>query len=265
MAAAMKSLDQLSAQLDQLAAGLERTAGLPDAGQRALMQEMLAFKEQLEQVERQQQRDRGADRAGEGRACGSGWRRSWSRPGRGAPALEQLAREARQALDQAQPGVPPRGEPDLDAAREALADLQRALALHDLEAAAEQAQRAAGPTQRLGQALEEDAGAGRALPRRHRQGRRPSCGRPRRRSRRRRRASPASATGCRKLTPDPQQAMTPADRQQLAELAGKQQGLERQAGELQQKLSQLAEKAPIFPPQSARRRVYEGPAVRSAA
>ena len=44
--------------------------------------------------------------------------------------------------------------------------------------------------------------------------------------------------------------MTPGDRQQLGELAGKQQALERQAGELQQKLSQLSEKAPIFPPQA---------------
>jgi hypothetical protein len=44
--------------------------------------------------------------------------------------------------------------------------------------------------------------------------------------------------------------MTPGDKQRLAELAAQQQGLEREAGELQQKLSQLAEKAPIFPPQA---------------
>ena len=44
----MKSLDQLSSQLDQLASWLEQTAAEPDARQRALMQEMLAFKAQLE-------------------------------------------------------------------------------------------------------------------------------------------------------------------------------------------------------------------------
>jgi hypothetical protein len=231
VAAAMKSLDQLSAQLDKLAAGLERTAGLPDQGQRALMQEMLAFKEQLERVERQQRetaartervknevRQRLAPKLEEAR--------------QGAAALEQLAKEARTSLDQAQPGVPPRAAPDLDAAREALADLQRALQLHDLDAAAEQAARASAPAQRLGQALEEDAAPAQA------QVKEATSRIARIRDR------------LRKLAPDPRQAMTPADQQRLAELAGTQQGLERQAGELQQKLSQLAEKAPIFPPQA---------------
>jgi hypothetical protein len=100
VAAAMKSLDQLSSQLDQLAAGLENTAAEPDARQRALMQEMLAFKDQLDRVERKQQetaaqtervknevRQRLAPKLEEAR--------------KGAAALEQLAREARESLDQA--------------------------------------------------------------------------------------------------------------------------------------------------------------------
>jgi hypothetical protein len=244
----MKSLDQLSSQLDQLASSLERTAAEPDARQRALMQEMLAFKSQLEQVERRQQEAA----AQTGKLKDELRRRlgpKLEEARQGAPALEQLAREARQALDQAQPGVPARGEPDLDAAREALADLQRALALRDLEAAAEQAQRADRPTQRLAGALEEDAALAERFP--------GATGKPaaelRAAQAQVKEAAPRIARireRLRKLTPDPQQAMTPADRQRLAELAGKQRGLEREAGELQQKLSQLAEKAPIFPPQA---------------
>jgi hypothetical protein len=248
VAAAMRSLDQLASQLDQLASGLEKTAAEPDARQRALMQELLAFKDQLEQVERQQQdtaarteqlknqlRQRLAPKLEEAR--------------KGAAALEQLAREARQSLDQAQPGVPARGEPDLDAAREALADLQRALALRDLEAAGEQAARAAGPTQRLQQSLEEDAALAERFP--GATGKGPAELRAAQAEVKE--AAPRIARirdRLRKLTPDAQQAMTPGDRQKLAELAGQQQGLERQAGELQQKLGQLAEKAPIFPPQA---------------
>jgi DNA repair exonuclease SbcCD ATPase subunit len=248
VAAAMRSLDQLSAQLDRLASGLEKTADLPDARQRALMQEMLAFKDQLEKVERQQQ-----ETAAQTEQVKNEVRRRLApkleEARQGTAALEQLAREARQSLDQAQPGVPPRGEPDLDAAREALADLQRALSLHDLEAATEQAARAQGPTKRLGATLEEDAalaqrfpGAGGKTPAQLEAAQAQVKEAAPRIARIRERLA--------RLTPDATQAMTPADKQKLAELAGRQQGLERQAGELQQKLAQLSEKAPIFPPQA---------------
>ena len=248
VAAAMKSLDQLASQLDQLASGLERTAAMPDERQRALMKEMLAFKAQLEQVERRQQ-----ETAARTEQLKNEVRRrlgpKLEEARQGAAALEQLAKEARQALDVAQPGVPAPGEPDLDAAREALADLQRALAMRDLDAASEQAARAAGPTQRLGQTLEEQA----ALAERFPGGTTKGPAELRAAQAQVKEAAPRIARirdRLRRLTPDPQQAMTPGDRQRLAELAGQQQGLERQAGELQQKLGQLAEKAPIFPPQA---------------
>ena len=248
MAAAMKSLDQLSAQLDKLADGLERTAGMPDAKQRALMREMLAFKDQLEQVERQQ-RETAAQTEQVKNQVRQRLAPKLEQARQGAAALEQLAREARQALDEAQPGVPPRGGPDLDAAREALADLQRALALRDLDAAGEQAERAQGPTQRLGTTLEEDA----ALAQRFPGATGKDLGQLKAAQAQVKEAAPRIARirdRLAKLTPDPRQAMTPRDRQELSELAGKQQGLEQQAGELLQRLSQLAEKAPIFPPQA---------------
>ncbi len=51
VAAAMKALDQMGSQLDQMMAGLQKTSELPDAKQAELMKEMLAFKEQLEKVQ----------------------------------------------------------------------------------------------------------------------------------------------------------------------------------------------------------------------
>jgi hypothetical protein len=248
VAAAMKSLDQLSAELDKLAAGLERTAETPDAAQRALMKEMLAFKDQLEQVERQQ-REAAAQTAQLKDQVRQRLGPKLEEARQGAAALEQLAREARQALDEAQPGVPRRGEPDLDAAREALADLQRALALRDLDAAGEQAARAQGPTLRLQQELEEDAALAQRFP--GATGKDPA--QLKAAQAQVKEAAPRIARirdRLARLAPDPRQAMTPADKKKLDELAGKQQGLERQAGELQQRLSQLSEKAPIFPPQA---------------
>jgi DNA-binding transcriptional MerR regulator len=209
------------------------------------MKEMLAFKEQLERVQAEQgkaaeetervkadQRRRLGDKLEAGR--------------RSAQRLEKLARDARGELQQAQGGTPPRGEPDLDAAQEATADLTRALAMKDLEAAQEQAQRALQPTRRLVQTLEEDAALAERVPG-------ATAKDPlslRQAQRHARDAGQKMAEVVRelqKLQPDPRQALTPAEGAKLDELARKQQALERQAGELQQKLAQLMQQAPVFP------------------
>jgi hypothetical protein len=245
IAAAMKALDQMGSQLDQMLAGLQRTSERPDAKQAELMKEMLAFKEQLERVQAEQgqaaeeteqvksaQRRRLADKLAQGQQA--------------AQRLEKLAKEARAELQQAQGGTPPRGEPDLDAAQEALSDLQRALAMKDLEASQEQAQRALQPARRLASALEEDAAMAERLPgsttkdpltlrQAHKHAR--DAGQ----------KISEVARELQKLQPDPRQALTPGELGRLDELARRQLGLERQAGELQQKLSQLMQKAPVFP------------------
>jgi hypothetical protein len=51
-----------------------------------------------------------------------------------------------------------------------------------------------------------------------------------------------------KLFPDPQSVLGKEQREKLGELAKRQAGLERQAADLQGKLGELAEKAPVFPP-----------------
>ena len=107
------------------------------------------------------------------------------------------------------------------------------------------------PTLRLARGARGGRGAGRAVPRRHRPGTRRRCG-PRRQQVKE--AAPRIARireRLRKLTPDPQQAMTPGDRQKLdragREAAGAGAAGRRAAAEARP----LAEKAPIFPPQAA--------------
>ncbi len=246
VAAAMKALDRMGGQLDQLMAGLQRTAGRPDAKQAELMKGMLAFKAQLEQV----QADQGKAAEETERVKAEVRRRLGDKleQGRQAAArLEQLAQDAQGDLQRAQQGTPPRGEPDLDAAQEALADLTRALAMKDLEASQEQAQRALQPTRRLAQTLEEDAALAERIPG-------ATTKDPltlRQAQRQARQAGQKIAEVARqlqRLQPDPRQALTPAETGKLDELARRQQGLERQAGELQQKLAQLMQQAPVFPP-----------------
>lgn len=245
VAAAMKALDQMGSQLDQMMAGLQRTSAMPDAKQAELMKEMLAFKEQLERVQAEQ-----GKAAEETERIKAELRRRLSgqleAARQQAARLEQLAKAAREDLQRAQPGTSPRGEPDLDAAQEALADLQRALAMKDLEAAQEQAQRALAPTRRLAQTLEEDAAMAERIP--GATGRDPlSLRQAQQQAREAGRKIAEVGKELQRLQPDTRQALTPKENGRLDELARRQVGLERQAGELQQKLSQLMQKAPIFP------------------
>lgn len=245
VAAAMKALDQMASQLDDMLAGLQKTSELPDAKQAALMKEMLAFKSQLEEVQAEQARAAEATEA-----IKAELRRRLADKLQQAQAaaqrLEKLAKAARADLQEAQPGTPPRGEPDLDAAREALADLQRALAMKDLEAAQEQTQRALQPTRRLAQTLEEDAAIAERLP--GATGKDPlSLRQAQQKAREAGQKIAEVGRELQKLQPDPRQALTPKEGRQLDELARRQAGLEQQAGELQQRLSQLMQKAPVFP------------------
>jgi hypothetical protein len=255
VAAAMKALDELGSQLDQMMAGMKRTSEVPDAAQAELMKEMLAFKEQLEQVQAEQ--GKAADETEQVRnqlrqRMGEKLRQAREQ----AKRLEQLAKEARGDLGKAQPGTPERSEADLDAAMEALSDLQRALAMKDLEAAQEMTQRAVAPTRRLSMALEEDAALAERVPG-------ATSKDPLSLREAQRHATEAGqkvaelARELTKLAPDPRQALTPSESGKLDELAKKQQSLERQAGELQQKLAQLMQKAPVFP-QGAQQLLGEG-------
>jgi Domain of unknown function (DUF4175) len=245
VAAAMKALEEMSAQLDQLTAGLEKTAQVPDASQRELMQEMQTFKKELDQVEAEQQRV-----AGETERIRAAQRQrqaeALEKAGPRTQALEQLAAEAKQALQKAQAGLPDRSEPDYEAAQEAISDLQRALALKDLDAAQEMTQRAQAPATRVAMTAEEEASLAERLPGATRKD--PATLR-QAQGKAREAAQKLAQVGreLQRLQPDPQRATTPTERGKLDQLSREQAVLERRAGGLQQKLGELMQKAPVFP------------------
>jgi DNA repair exonuclease SbcCD ATPase subunit len=243
---AMKALDQMASAMDQMVAGLQRTAGLPDEKAAALMKDMLAFKDQLEKVETEQKKT-----AAETEKVRSEYRKKAAERMKDAEKkLAQLAdkaKEAREDLDRAQHGVSMRAEPEYEQAREAVRDLQRALEMREVDGAAEAVMRAQPSVERLAQFLEEDAQLGErseALTGRD----------PDRIADAQKNASRAAPKvreirdALSQLLPDPRSVLGKEDQKRLGELAKHQGELEQQAGQLQQQLRELAEKAPVFPP-----------------
>jgi DNA-binding phage protein len=243
---ALKALDQMASAMDQMVAGLQRTAGLPDEKAAALMKEMLAFKAELEKVESEQRKT-----AGETEKVRAEYRKKAAERMKDAEKklaqLAEKAKEAREDLDRAQQGVSMRAEPEYEQAREAVRDLQRALEMREVEGAAEAVMRAQPSVERLAQFLEEDAQLGErseALTGRD----------PERIADAQKSASRAAPKvreirdALSQLLPDPRSVLGKEDQKRLGELAKRQGELEQQAGQLQQQLRELAEKAPVFPP-----------------
>jgi hypothetical protein len=161
--------------------------------------------------------------------------------------LERLAGEAKRDVEAAQPGVTYRAEPEFDQARESLEDVRRALGMRELGPALESAQRAAPTVERLAQFLEEDVALSQQSPAFTR--RRPAEVRDAQENAQR--AVPKVREirdTLAELFPDPRQVMSPNDQGRMDQLSRRQLDLERKAGELQKQLSELARKAPVFPP-----------------
>jgi chromosome segregation ATPase len=243
---AMKALDQMASSMDRMLAGLSRTAGMPDEKARALMKEMLAFKEQLEKLEKAQQ-----GTAAETEQLRGEYRKRVADRLKNAEAalkkLQDLARSAREDVDGARNGVTQRAQPDYEVADDALKDLERALSMRELEGANDAVRRAQPSVDRLSQVLREDASLGLSAA--------PLTGR-----------QPSVVDGARrkiddaapkvqeirdqlaKLFPDPRSVMSQEEQKRLGDLSRKQRGLEDQAEALQKRLSELSEQAPVFPP-----------------
>ncbi|HUL60595.1 MAG TPA: hypothetical protein VLU43_15045 [Anaeromyxobacteraceae bacterium] len=243
---AMKALDQLGSQMDQMLAGLQRTAGMPDEKARELMKDMLAFKKELEDVQADQQKV-----AGETEALRKEWRRKIEgrmKQAEGtAQRLQQLAQSARKDVEGARQGVSMRAEPDLDAAREGLEAVERALSMRDFDAAFESVQRSLPSMQRLAMSLEEDA----AMAERYGEVLKRDPLRTREAQKKAAQAVPKAQQirdELAKLFPDPKQLLGQGEQRRLDDLSQQQGKLERRAGELQQKLGELMQKAPVFPP-----------------
>jgi hypothetical protein len=243
---AMKALDQMAGAMDKMLAGLQRTAGMPDEKAQELMKEMLAFKEDLEKVQAEQRK--AADETDKIRAE---YRKKIAEKMKGAEkGLEDLSRkakEAREDVDRAQPGVSRRAEPEYEMAREALRDLERALASRELEGAAEASLRAQPSVDRLSTLLQEDAQLADRT--------RSMTGKDPMQIDEARRQADKAAPKVRQIRdalsqmfPDPRSVLGQDQQKKLDGLAKRQGELEQKAGSLQQKLRDLAQQAPVFPP-----------------
>jgi hypothetical protein len=246
---AMKELDALGSRMQEMLSSLERTAGEPDQRTRELMKEMRAFRDQLGRVETDQ-----GKLAAETDRVRQEYRKKLEeqlrRMSERAGHLEKLARESRQELQRAKDGLSPRGEEDYAKSREALQDLEKSLHARDFDAALESVRKALPSMQRLALGLEDDAQLTERFPQ-------PSGQKgPLELREAGRHALQAMAPAKKvreeleRLFPDPRSVLSQRDQQKLEGQSQRQRDLERQAGALRQRLQELAEKAPVFPPQS---------------
>jgi hypothetical protein len=246
---AMKALDKMASSLDKMLAGMQRTAGMPDEKAKGLMKEMLAFKEQLEQVKGEQERI-AKDTEGLQKKYRDALSERMKKSQAQLDRLKKLAGEAKRDVEQAQPGVTYRAEPEYDLSREHLANLERALGMKELQAALDQATKGAPATERLARFLEEDVALSEHNPAYTR--REPQLVRE---AQRHARDAVPKVREIRdelaKLFPDPRQVLSQKEQQQLQQLAQKQDALEKKSGQLQRKLSELSQQAPVFPPSAA--------------
>jgi hypothetical protein len=243
---AMRELDRMASTMDQLLAGMQRAAGMPDEKAAALMKEMLAFKDALDRVKGEQEKTAKDTEAIQKRYKDALAQRAKDSAEK-VKRLEKLAGEARRDVEAAQPGVTFRAEPEYDQAHESLADLERALGMKELLSAYETAQRATPALERLSRLLEEDVALSEHNPAYTR--REPQAVRD---AQARARDAVPKAKEIReelaKLFPDPRSILGEGDQQKMQQLSKRQADLEQKAGDLQRKLSELMQQAPVFPP-----------------
>lgn len=242
---AMRQLDEMASAMDQMLAGLERTAGMPDEKAQALMKEMLAFKKQLEDVKAEQERT-AAETDKLRQQYREAVRKRLKDAERKVKRLEQLAQEARREVEAAQPGVTYRAEPEFEQSKESLEGLERALGMKELGSAWETSQRAAPAVERLARFLEEDV----ALSQHNPAFTRRDPAEVKDAQRHAQRAVPKVREirdELAQLFPDPRTILGPGEQQRLDGLAQRQAKLEQRAGDLQRKLQELMQQAPVFP------------------
>ena len=248
--AALKELDALGSTLQEMMASLERTAGAPDERTAALSRQLREFQKDLESVEREQGKV-----AAETEKVREAYRKAaQERLKRAEPALrkvEELAKRAEAELRQSRAGTSPRSEDDFSQSRDRIDDLRKALSSRDLDAALDASRRALPPLQRLAAGLDDEA----SMSERFAQLQKRDPAELREAAEHARNALPPARQAreeLEKLFPDARTVLPQGEQQKLDRLAREQQGLEEKAGQLQQKLDQLSQEAPIFPPQAGR-------------
>ncbi len=243
---ALKELDALGGTLQEMLSSLQRTAGLPDEKAAALMKDMLSFKRDLEAVQAEQER-----LAAETEQLKAGYKKKIAERLRGAEErarrLEELARKAAGEVKEAGKGVSLRSEDDLAQARDRLADLEKALAMRDFDAALDVARRALPAMGRLAAGLEDDA----IVAERYQVVSRKDPAQIREAQRHAQAAIPPAREvkdELEQLFPDPRSVLGKGEQAKLDRMSKRQSELEQQAGALHRKLRDLAQRAPVFPP-----------------
>jgi hypothetical protein len=246
--AALKELDAMGSTLQDMMASLQRTAGEPGERNAELSRKLREFQQELGAVEREQERV-----AAETEKVRDEYRKGTKeRLKRAEPLLrkvEDLARRAEAELRQSRPGTSPRSEDDFTQSRDRLDDLRKALASRDLDAALDASRRALPPLQRLAAGLEDEA----EMSERFAQLQKRDPADLRQAADHARKAMPPAMQAreeLEKLFPDARTVLPQGEQQKLDRLAREQQALEEKAGRLQQRLDQLSEEAPVFPPQA---------------
>ena len=244
--AALKELDALGGTLQEMLSSLQRTAGLPDEKAAALMKDMLSFKRDLEAVQAEQER-----LAAETEQVKAGYKKKIAERLRGAEEqakrLEGLAREAAAEVKEAGKGASLRSEDDLAQARDRLADVERALAMRDFDAALDVVRRALPPMGRLAAGLQDDA----LVAERYQALTRKDPAQIREAQRHAQAAIPPARQvkdELERLFPDPRSVLGKGEQAKLDRMSKRQSELEQEAGALQRKLRELAQRAPVFPP-----------------
>ncbi|HZZ86317.1 MAG TPA: DUF4175 family protein [Anaeromyxobacteraceae bacterium] len=243
---AMKALDAMGSNLQEMLAGLERTAGEPGRQNAGLMKDMLAFKQELEQVRAEQ--GKVADETG---AVRQQYRKKLGEKLASLKdqtrKLQRLAEEARREVEAGRQAAPRRPDEDASQARDRLGDAARALGVQDLDAALDSARRSSAPLQRFAISLEEEQRyVKQGLPLGPSEGRQLDEA-----AKHAAKALPLARElrqRLEQLFPDPKGLLGAREQQRLQELSRKQDALQRRAGELRQKLSALEQRAPVFPP-----------------
>jgi len=245
---AMKALDAMGSQMQDMLSSLERTAGRPDEKNQELAREMREFQKRLEEVEREQEK-----LAGETEKLRQEYRKKTAeklqKMGEQAGKMEKLAREAREELQRGKEGLSPRAEEEFNQARERLSDAEKALRAQDFEAALDSVKRALPSMQRMAISLEDDAAMGERFPQ---GGVKPPAMLREAQKHALQAMQPAKKVRdeLEQLFPDPRNVLSQGDQQKMEGLSRRQGEVEKQAGQLRQKLQELADKAPVFPPQS---------------
>ncbi len=246
--AAMKELDAMGSALQQMLASLERTARHPGRPDEALAREARELERRLDALQAEQER-----LAAETERARNEYRRRVAERLEAAENrarhMAELAHEARERVHEAGKGVGLRAEESYGMSRDRLRDLERALAMHDFDAALETVRRALPPMQRLATELEEDALVSERFP--GQRSREPSQARE---AAQKARAALPPARQVRqeleRLFPDPRSVLPPGEQAGLERQSRRQAELEKEAGAMQQLVQEMMRAAPVFPPRA---------------